>query len=107
MPVVGAIAGAAIGAAAMPSLVVAGTSIPAMAVMGGIGGAFLGQHMQKMMTDDIPLPDETAERIREVDDTQGWASLSKRARGRRATILTSPQLAQQEAGTKKATLLAG
>ncbi len=81
-------------------------------MMGLIGAASLTQAAvsasQKPSSPKPPkieLP-ETPIKEKIVDD-QGFEMLMRRARGRRATIFTSPQLAETPPVVKRATLLSG
>lgn len=54
------------------------------------------------------LPEVPKLTVEEIEAQEGgWEEILKRAQGRRATILTEPQLAQMQPYTRRATLLAG
>jgi hypothetical protein len=106
----GAAVGALMGGAAAPGLVIAGTAISAGAVAGAVIGGFGGKFMEDSMSTDVgdvnvDVPEATVSDIEGQEE--GWARLGQRATGRRATILTSPQLGKRKAPTQRATLLAG
>lgn len=111
MPAAGAVAGLALSGATTIGGVI-GTGIPYAAV-GAAGGSLLKSTLQPDQPDIGSLaknlrtetPKTTIEEVEASE--QGFARIRDKAAGRRATILTSPQLVGRQPQIRKATLLGG
>lgn len=78
------------------------------AAVGGAaaGGAFSGKPKVPGMPDITEkVPETTTEELESQE--KGWEEVTRRAAGRRATILTQPSLEQISPYTRRATLLSG
>jgi len=83
------------------------------AIMGGLAGGGIGGTMFRK-TGEMKMPGQPMieplepTSVEEIEAQEaGWAEITKRARGRRATILTESMLAQISPYTQRATLLSG
>jgi len=103
---IGAIAGGALGVEATLGQILTSTAIGAS--VGGAAGMFVDASKKPKLPEigaDISTPTISIEEIEAQE--AGWEQIMKRARGRRGTILTEPQLAGVQPYTRKATLLGG
>ena len=110
--IIGALLGGLAGGAALTgtigtALTVGGLTAGAL-VGGGIDLFREGQKKTKIPGATIEFPEVPRLTVEEIEAGEmGWAQILQRAKGRRGTILTQPQLAQIQPHTERATLLAG
>jgi len=92
------------------------TTAATLGIVGAVaGGEALYKQTKKAgkrkfpgITEMPEMPEVPGLTVEEIEAQEmGWQQILKRARGRRATILTEPMLAQIQPYTQRATLLAG